>query len=187
MIDVAMLDSQVAILENAIARYFATGEVPRPIGARHPSISPFDAFRTADGDVVICAGNDVIFTALCTAIGRDDLAAQEQFRTNEGRTENEVLLKLEVERTLSSATSSHWLRLLEAAGIPAGPLNDVEHVLRDPQVSARNMIVTAEDPTVGQLHMAGNPIKMSAFDDPSTRRTAPDLDGDRERILADFP
>jgi CoA:oxalate CoA-transferase len=186
MIDVAMLDGQVAILENAIARYFATGEVPGPIGARHPSITPFDAFQTADGYVVVCAGNDALFAKLCATIGREDVATDERFATNESRTENEPLLRYELERTLATQASSHWLALLDAAGVPCGPLNNVEDVLRDSQVAARNMIVTAGDPAVGQLHMAGNPIKLSAFDDPATRRPAPDLDADRERILREL-
>jgi CoA:oxalate CoA-transferase len=186
MIDVAMLDSQVAILENAIARYFATGDVPGPIGARHPSITPFDAFATADGYAIICAGNDAIFSTLCATIGRGDLASDERFATNESRTENEPLLKRELERTLAKQPSAHWLGLLDAAGVPSAPIADVEHVLRDPQVSARNMIVTADDPSIGQLHMAGNPIKFSAFDDPPTRRPAPDLDADREAILREL-
>jgi CoA:oxalate CoA-transferase len=186
MIDVAMLDSQVAILENAIARYFATGDVPGPIGARHPSITPFDAFATADGYAIICAGNDAIFSTLCATIGRGDLASDERFATNESRTENEPLLKRELERTLAKQPSAHWLGLFDAAGVPCAPIADVEHVLRDPQVSARNMIVTADDPSIGQLHMAGNPIKFSAFDDPPTRRPAPDLDADREAILREL-
>jgi CoA:oxalate CoA-transferase len=186
MIDVAMLDTQVAILENAIARYFATGEVPGPIGARHPSITPFDAFATSDGYVVVCAGNDTLFEKLCETIGRADLVADERFATNESRTEHEPLLKLDLERSFGQQPSAHWLTMLEAAGVPCAPLANVEDVLRDPQVAARNMVVTAVDAAVGQIHMAGNPIKMSAFDDPATRRPAPELDGDRERILREF-
>jgi CoA:oxalate CoA-transferase len=186
MVDVAMLDGQVAILENAIARYFATGVVPGPIGARHPSITPFDAFATADGYIVVCAGNDALFAQLCLTLGRDDLAQDQQFATNEHRTENQALLKRELERTLATHPTAHWLAQLDAAGVPCGPLANVEDVLRDPQVGARNMIVTADDPSAGRLHMAGNPIKMSAFEDPTTRRPAPDLDADRERILHDF-
>jgi len=186
MIDVAMLDGQVAILENAIARYFATGEVPGPIGARHPSITPFDAFATADGYIVVCAGNDALFAKLCATIGRDELAASERFATNDARTTNEALLKAELERTLGDQTSAHWLALLDGAGVPCGPLNNVGDVLRDPQIAARNMIVTADDPGVGQMHMSGNPIKMSAFDDPSTRGPAPDLDADRAQILREL-
>ena len=186
MVDVAMLDGQVAILENAIARYFATGEVPGPIGARHPSITPFDAFATDDGYVVVCAGNDALFAKLCATIGCDGLASDARFASNELRTQHVDALKVELERALAGRSSAEWLAMLEAAGIPAGALNNVEQVLHDPHVAARNMIVSASDASGNELRMAGNPIKMSAFDDPATRRPAPDLDADREAILRDF-
>jgi CoA:oxalate CoA-transferase len=185
-IDVAMLDTQVAILENAITRYFATGEIPGPIGSRHPSIAPFDVFSTASGYIVICAGNDDLFSALCTTLGRPDLLAEEPFMTNEGRTENHALLKIEIEKTLRGHDSSYWLAKLEAAGIPSGPLSNIEDVLRDPQVAARNMIVSSNIEGIGKLNMAGNPIKMPAFADSAVREPAPDLDGDRAAILAEL-
>lgn len=183
MVDVAMLDSQVAILENAIARYFATGEVPGPIGSRHPSITPFEAFATADGHIVIAAGNDVLFRRLCAQIGRDELAGDARFATNELRTANCIELKGELELTLTTRASAEWLALIEEGGIPCGPIQNVAEVLSDRQVLARNMVVTADDPDIGPLRMAGNPIKLSAYDDPPTRAPAPELDGDRERIL----
>ena len=186
MIDVAMLDAQVAILENAIARYFATGEIPGPIGSRHPSITPFEAFATADGHIVIAAGNDDLFVRLCAAIAREELATDTRFASNEQRTQNNGALKIELERTLARHPSSHWLALLEAAGIPCGPIQNVAQVLADPQIAARNMVVTADDPAAGTLRMAGNPIKLSAFDDPPTRAPAPELDADRARILGEL-
>jgi CoA:oxalate CoA-transferase len=186
MIDVAMLDAQVAILENAIARYFATGEIPAPIGSRHPSITPFEAFATADGQVVIAAGNDDLFARLCTAIAREELATDKRFASNEHRTQHNGALKVEMEHTLAAHPSSHWLALFEAAGIPCGPIQNVAQVLADAQIAARNMVVTADDPAAGPLRMAGNPIKLSAFDDPPTRAPAPDLDADRARILGEI-
>jgi len=185
-IDVAMLDCQVAILENAIARYAATGEVPGPIGARHPSITPFDAFRAADGYLIIAAGNDGLFGKLCGGIGRPDLAENPLFESNAKRSEHQAALKDEIEQSLIDQPVDHWLGLLEAAGVPCGPINDVGQVLADPQVVARNMVVTAVDPAAGALKMAGNPIKMSAFDDGPTRRPAPGLDADRDKILSDL-
>jgi CoA:oxalate CoA-transferase len=186
MIDVAMLDAQVAILENAIARHFATGEIPAPIGSRHPSITPFEAFATANGHIVIAAGNDDLFARLCTAIAREELATDTRFASNEQRTQNNVALKIDLERTLTRQPSSHWLALFEEAGIPCGPIQDVAQVLADPQIAARNMVVTANDPAAGPLRMAGNPIKLSAFDDPPTRAPAPELDADRARILGEI-
>ena len=185
-IDVAMLDCQVAILENAIARYAATGDVPGPIGARHPSITPFDAFKAADGHLVIAAGNDNLFAALCQAIGEPDLATTPLFVTNPKRTEHNAALKDELEKALASKTVVEWVDVLEQAGVPSGPINQVDQVLADPQILARNMVVTAEDTKTGILKMAGNPIKMSAFEDPVTRNPAPDLDQDRDRIIGDL-
>ncbi len=185
-VDVAMLDCQVAILENAIARYVSTGQVPGPLGARHPSITPFEAFRTADGWVIVAAGNDGLFRKLCDALGRPDLAGNPLFATNESRTRHAAALKAEIEQALAARGTADWLAAIDAAGVPCGPINDVAQALADPQVASRNMVVTAEDPDVGPLRMAGNPIKFSGVADPATRRPAPALDADRQAILAEL-
>ena len=182
-IDVGMLDCQVAMLENAIARYRATGNVPGPLGTRHPSIAPFQALRASDGHVVVAAGNDALFAKLCAAIGRSALASDARFVSNALRTENVDALAVELETVLATAGVTHWLERLEAAGIPCGPLNDVAAVLDDPQVRARNMIVSSEDPTAGTLTLAGNPVKLSGVEDPPTRPAAPALDADRRALL----
>ena len=185
-IDVAMLDSQVAILENAIARHQATGEVPGPIGSRHPSITPFGAFSTRDGFVIITAGNDGLFEALCRTLERDDLPGRPEFASNELRTQNEAVLKQELERTLGERTSEEWIERLGDAGIPCGPIQNVAQVMADPQVRARNMIVTVNEPGQQTLEMAGNPIKLSGFADPTTRRPAPQLDEAGKRLRAEI-
>jgi CoA:oxalate CoA-transferase len=186
MIDVAMLDCQVAILENAVARYFASGESPGPIGSRHPSITPFAAFAAADGHLVIAAGNDRLFERLASVLKRPDLAADPRFASNELRTREADALAAEIERSLAGRTVSDWLERLDAAGIPCGPLNDVASALGDPQIRARNMVVSAEDPRGGTVRMAGNPIKISGVADPTTRGPVPELDGDREHILREL-
>jgi CoA:oxalate CoA-transferase len=185
-VDVSLLDSQVAILENAIARYSVTGEVPGPIGSRHPSIAPFDAFATHDGFVVIAAGNDELFAKLCEAIGAPEWIEDERFRTNEQRTQNADALKALIETALSKRTTSEWLEVLQRAQLPCGPLNDIAQLFEDPQVASRNMLVSAADGAGGSLQMAGNPIKLSAHEDPAARKAAPALDGDRRRILAEL-
>jgi CoA:oxalate CoA-transferase len=186
MIDVAMLDCQLAILENALARYAATGEVPEPLGARHASITPFDAFRTKDGYIVVAAGNDRLFVRLCESAGRRELADNPLFRTNELRTQHSIALKDELESALAAKTCGEWLAVLEAAGIPCGPINTIAEVLDLPQLAARNMIVTVEDPEAGKVAVAGNPIKMSGFPDPATREAAPALDADRAEIMKEI-
>ena len=186
MIDVAMLDGQIAILENAIARYQATGSAPGPLGARHPSITPFAAFQAADGHLVIAAGNDALFAKLADTLDRPALKTDARFATNDLRTDNAAALAATIENALAAHPVAHWLDRLEAAGVPAGPLNDVAAALDDPQVAARTMVVEADDPAVGPLRMAGNPIKIAGFADPATRPPAPDLDADRAAILKEL-
>ena len=185
-IDVAMLDCQVAILENALARYFATGQVPGPMGTRHPSITPFEALATSDGHVVVAAGNDTLFARLCEALGCPDLQFDTLFDTNPKRTANADALKAKLEAALAKDTTANWLKVLEEAGIPSGPINNVQAVVGDAQVEARNMIVSATAPSGKQVNMAGNPIKLSAYADNSTRGPIPALDSGRQRILAEL-
>jgi CoA:oxalate CoA-transferase len=185
-VDVGMLDCQVAILENAIARYVATGEVPGPLGSRHPSIAPFAAFKTKDGYIVIATGSDRLFARLSEILGRPEWASDPRYIGNPKRMEHWRALHAEMEGALEARSSKEWLMLLEPAGIPCGPLNNVADVMADPQVAARNMIVTAEDPDVGPLKMQGNPIKLSDYEDATTRAPAPDLDGNRAQILKEL-
>ncbi|HUO93353.1 MAG TPA: CoA transferase [Rhizomicrobium sp.] len=183
-VDISMLDCQVAFLENAIARYVATGHVPGPLGARHPSIAPFAVYATKDSHIVIAAGTDGLFKRVAEVIGRPALATDARFRSNHDRVENADALQAELEAALAGRTAEEWLALLEEAGVPHAPLNNVADVMADPQVAARNMIVTADDPDLGPIRMQGNPVKLSAYDDPATREPAPDLDEDRASILA---
>jgi CoA:oxalate CoA-transferase len=182
-IDVAMLDSQLAILENALARYFATGDIPGPLGARHPTIVPFQSYETADNHVIIAAGNNALFATLCKALECPELAEEARFTDNDARGVHVEELKVEMEQRLKQQSTEHWLELLAAAGVPSAPINNVAQVLADPQIAARNMVIETHDPVVGSLRMAGNPIKLSAFDDPTTRQPAPDLDQHRDSIL----
>lgn len=184
-IDIGMLDAQVAILENAIARYVATGKPPTPLGARHPSITPFAAFQTADNPIIIAAGNNQLFGRLCAAIGAPALSDDPRFKTNDLRNENHAALTLEMERALKSKSAHDCLTAIEAAGVPCGPINDVAQVLADPHVLSRNMVVTMTDADAGTLKLAGNPMKLSAFADPSTRPPAPKLDEDGAHIRND--
>ncbi|HNB28968.1 MAG TPA: CoA transferase, partial [Alphaproteobacteria bacterium] len=186
-IDVAMLDCQIALLENAVIRYYATGQSPKPVGARHPSIAPFEPYRTADSHVVIACGNDELFRRLTQALGRPDIAADPRFVENARRSDNVVALKATLEEVLQHQPTEHWLGILGAAGIPCAPINDVAHAVADPQVVARNMVVPLLDDALPGIKLAGLPIKMSAYPEALSRPAAPDLDGDRARILADFP
>jgi CoA:oxalate CoA-transferase len=185
-VDVAMLDSQVAVLENAISRYVATGEVPGKLGSRHPSIAPFAAFATKDGHIAIAAGNDDIWTRVCRVMGREELARDPRFLTNPLRVQHVNEMAAEMEKALAARSSKEWLAALEAEGVPCGPINTVADVMTDPQVLSRNMIVETLDPDLGPIKMQGNPVKLSSHDDPKTREAAPDLDADRAAIVKEF-
>lgn len=187
MLDVAMLDCQVALLENSVIRYFASGQSPKPVGGRHPSIAPFEPYRTKDSHIVVACGNDELFRRLAKCLERVDLATDPRFSENARRSDNVLDLKVALEGILLHHTTEHWLAVLGKAGIPCAPINDVAHACADPQIVARNMIVPIEDEALPGIKLAGLPIKMSAYPDTHSRPAAPDLDGQRARILADFP
>jgi CoA:oxalate CoA-transferase len=136
--------------------------------------------------LIIAAGNNKLFTDLCAGLNRPELATDPRFLTNTDRAANVDALKVELEITLKTASTDHWLNVLEAAGVPHGPINNVEQALNDPQVRARNMVVEMQDPDGPNLIMSGNPIKLSGVADPTTRPPAPRLDADRANILAEL-
>lgn len=184
-LDIAMLDGLVAILENAIARTQVSGEVPKPIGSRHPSITPFDAFAVKDGYIIVAAGNPKLFEDLCRILNRPELALDPRFKEYADRHKNEKELKPLLEQALAGYSRTEALALLSRAGIPCAPINTVDQVMADPQVQARDMIVEVEHPVAGILKLAGIPIKMSAtpgiIKDP-----APTLGQHTEQILKEF-
>ena len=184
-IDVAMLDCQIAILENAVARYLTKGEIPKPMGSRHPSIAPFEAFSTKDSYIVIAAGNDKLFEGMCKVLNIN-LHNNDKFKTNANRNKNIDELKIILEDELKKKTTTEWCKIFEENKIPCGPINNIKEVVESPQTKARNMIVSAIHNKIGEFKMPGNPIKMSTYDDPDTRGEIPDLDQHREKILKEF-
>ncbi|MCA8929986.1 MAG: CoA transferase [Alphaproteobacteria bacterium] len=185
-VDVSMLDCQVSLMENAIARYAATGEVPGPLGGRHPSITPFQVFKTKDSHMIIAAGNNVMYERFCDIIGRQDLKTDPRFASNGSRTEHHEVLGEMIEQVLMTRDTAEWLPQLDEAGIPASKINNVADIMQHPQMGPRQMLVTVDDPTFGEMKVAGNPIKLSGFEDNGHRPTAPDVDQDRERIIREF-
>ncbi len=183
-VDIAMFDCQLALLENAIMRYTVEKEIPGPLGARHPTITPFEAFATSDGSIIIAAGNDSLFVKMCEALGRHDMAANPEYKSNALRQKSQKKLKQEIESVLKANTTDHWIAVVSKGGVPCGPINNIAQAIAHPQVAARNMLVEVPDGSGGTLKLAGNPLKMSAFADPTTRSPAPDLDADRQAILA---
>ena len=161
LIDVGMLDCQVAILENAMVRYFSTGDIPRPLGRRHPAITPFEVFESADGYVVIAIGNNELWRKFCEHVNHPELIDDERFHTNALRTENhESLFPILVE-IMCRRTTNEWIEALEGIGVPCGPVNTVDKVANDPQVLAREMIAEVEHEVTGTVQIPGIPIKLS--------------------------
>ena len=161
LIDVGMLDCQVAILENAMVRYFSTGDIPRPLGRRHPAITPFEVFESADGYVVIAIGNNELWRKFCEHVDRPELIDDERFHTNALRTENHESLFPILAEIMYRHTTDAWVDALEAIGVPCGPVNTVDKVASDPQVLARDMIAEVEHDITGTVQIPGIPIKLS--------------------------
>ena len=185
-IDVSMLDCQIAILENAIARYLAKNEIPEPMGSRHPSITPFEAFKTKDSYIIIAAGNDKLFKNLCNVLQIQEISTDERFSTNSLRSENVDQLKKIIEEKLSLKTTDEWIKEMEQLKIPCGPIFNIKQAVENPQVQERNMIISSFHKKIGEFKSAGNPIKMSTYKDEKTRGDIPDLDEHREKIIKEF-
>ena len=185
-IDVSMLDCQIAILENAIARYLSKNEIPKPMGSRHPSIAPFEAFKTKDSYIIIAAGNDKLFEKLCNILEVPEIFTDEKFNSNSARAKNMDELKKILENKLLTKSTSEWVSLMERDKIPCGPIYNIKDAVENPQVEARNMIVKAYHKVIGDFKLAGNPIKMSTYEDPDKRGDIPDLDEHREKIIKEF-
>jgi len=183
MVDVAMLDCMVAILENAIARFTGSGIDPVPIGNRHPSIAPFTSVRTADGYINIACGNDALWLKLCEIIERPDLATDKRYESNRSRCDHMPDLLPQLNEAMQGQPSSYWLKKLEEGHVPAGPINTISQVLSDPQVLARNMLLELAHPVAGMVKIPGSPLKLS--DTPAeVRAPAPVLGQHNDEILA---
>ena len=185
-IDVSMLDCQIAILENAIARYLSKNEIPKPMGSRHPSIAPFEAFKTKDSHIIIAAGNDKLFENLCNFLKIPEISKDTKFITNSKRSENMDELKIILENKLKEKKTSEWVKGMEELKIPCGPIFNIKEAVENPQIKERNMIVKSFHKVVGEFRTAGNPIKMSSYNDASTRGDIPDLDEHRNKIIKEF-
>ena len=184
-IDVGMLDCQVAILENAMVRYLSTGDVPQPLGRRHPTITPFEAFESADGYVVIAMGNNVLWKKFCEHVNQPELIDDSRFCTNALRTEHHEELFPILAEIMRQRSTEQWVTALEEIGVPCGPVNTVDKVASDPQVLARKMIVEVEHQLTGAVGIPGVPIKLSETPG-SVDAPAPNLGEHTREILTDL-
>ena len=181
-LDLALLDSQIAMLAYQNTNYFATGTPPRRIGNLHPNIVPYQPFRTRDGEVILACGNDNLYRKFCEAAGCSELAADPRFATNGQRVENRAELTRLLKDLFARRSTSEWVELLEAAGVPNGPINDIAQVFGEPQVKARGIRIEAEHPVAGPLSMVASPMRFSAT--PLEHKVPPPLLGQHtEEIL----
>jgi crotonobetainyl-CoA:carnitine CoA-transferase CaiB-like acyl-CoA transferase len=182
-LDLALLDSQIALLAYQNTNYFATGKPPRRIGNLHPNIVPYQPFRCADGEVILACGNDNLYRKFCEAAGCPELAADSRFATNGKRVENRDALKGLLDPIFAKRTKKAWGELLDAAGVPNGPINDIAQVFAEPQVEARGVRIEVDHPVAGKLPMVASPMRFSGT--PLEHKAPPPLLGEHtEDVLA---
>jgi crotonobetainyl-CoA:carnitine CoA-transferase CaiB-like acyl-CoA transferase len=175
-LDLALLDSQIALLAYQNTNYFATGVPPKRIGNLHPNIVPYQPFRAADGDVILACGNDNLYRKFCDAAGCPELANDARFVTNGKRVENRAELTRLLAAVFRKRTKREWLELLETAGVPNGPINDVAQVFEEPQVKARGVRIELKHRTGAKLPLVASPMRFSAT--PLEYRLAPPVLGE---------
>ena len=174
-LDLALLDSQIALLAYQNTNYFATGRPPGRIGNLHPNIVPYQPFRSADGEVILACGNDNLFRKFCEAAQCTELAADQRFATNGKRVENRAEITRLVQAVFEKKKTAEWLSLLEAAGVPNGPINDLAQVFEEPQVKARGVKIELDHQAAGKLPSVSSPMRFSGT--PLDYRLAPPLLG----------
>ena len=181
-LDLALLDSQIALLAYQNTNYFATGEPPKRIGNLHPNIVPYQPFRTRDGDVILACGNDNLFRKFCEAAGCHAIAEDSRFATNGKRVENRAELTQLLAQVFLKRATREWAQLLDAAGVPNGPINDIAQVFAEPQVKARGIRIELEHAGGAMLPLVASPMRFS--ETPVEYRLAPPLLGEHtEEVL----
>ncbi len=181
-IDMALLDSQVAVLANQGLNYLVGGKVPQRLGNAHPNIVPYQTFETADGHIIVAVGNDRQFVAFCRIV---DITVDDKFATNRGRVEGRTELIPLLTPAMKKQTTAHWVAAFESAAVPCGPINTIDQVFADPQVLARGLQIGQTRDDGVQVPGMANPIVMSEtpieYD-----KAAPRLGADTEKILREL-
>jgi glutaryl-CoA transferase len=181
-LDLALLDSQIALLAYQNTNYFATGTPPKRIGNLHPNIVPYQPFRASDGEVILACGNDNLYRKFCEAAGCPELARDPRFASNGKRVENRAELTRLLAQVFLKRTKREWLELLEVAGVPNGPINDIAEVFDEPQVRARGVRIELEHAAAGKLPLVASPMRFSQTE--IEYRQAPPLLGEHtEQVL----
>ncbi len=183
-VDVALSDGLLALLTYQGQMALTGGVTPRRLGNAHPSIVPYQTFRTADGWLNVGVGNDGLWERFCPAIERADLLAEPRYRTNRGRVEARAELIATLEETFLQRTSAEWTERLGAAGIPVGPIRDVAAALEDARGDVRGMVTTVHHPEAGPLAMVGNAVKLASIGMDPTYTPPPRLGEHTAEVLA---
>ena len=180
-IDVSLLDTQVASLANLSLNYLCSGKSPQRMGNAHPNIAPYQVLATSDGHFIVAVGNDGQFRRFCEVLDLPGMADDDRFATNAARVRNRAELDAAIEARAKTQTKQYWLEKLEAADVPCGPINTLEEVFAEPQLAAREMLVTMPHPTAGNVRLVGNPIKLSRT--PVSYRTPPPMLGEQTEMV----
>ncbi len=175
-LDLALLDSQIALLAYQNTNFFSTGTPPARIGNLHPNIVPYQPFRASDGEVIVACGNDAQFRKFCEVAGCPELAQDPRFASNGKRVENRVEITRLIQEVFGRKTTAEWLERLEAAGVPNGPINNLAQVFDEPQVKARGVKIELEHARAGALPLVASPMRFSAT--PLEYRLPPPLLGE---------
>jgi len=170
-VDIGMLDSTAALLTYQAAIYFATGQPPTRMGNRHPTIVPYETFEASDGEFVLAVGSEGLWRRFCELLDAPGVAEDPRFATNRDRVSHYEILRPLLAERIRQRSRADWIERLMAAGVPCGSVRDVSEVLRDPQMTAREMIAAVEHAAIGSVQVLGVPIKLS--ETPGTVRTAP--------------
>jgi len=160
-LDLALLDSQIALMSYQNTNYFATGKPPARIGNLHPNIVPYQPFKTSDGSVILACGNDNLFRKFCDVAGCTALTGDPRFATNGKRVENRAEMTRLLQEIFAKRTTRDWVESLEAAGVPNGPINNIAQVFEEPQVKARNIKIELDHPIAGKMPLVASPMRFS--------------------------
>jgi formyl-CoA transferase/CoA:oxalate CoA-transferase len=184
-VDISLLDCQVSLLTYQAGIYFASGESPSRLGNAHPTIVPYQSFRTADGYINLACGNDAIWRRFCDAAPLGEYFLDDRFRTNAGRVKHREELVAALETVMVEKKSLEWIELLRPAGVPSGRIKTVGEVCEDPQIKAREMVIRLDHPRAGEIRVTGIPAKLSRT--PGSIRTPPPMLGEHTaEILKDW-
>jgi formyl-CoA transferase/CoA:oxalate CoA-transferase len=179
MIDVSLLDGIVSILSHQAGNFLASGVNPERLGSAHPTIAPYQAFKASDSYFVVAVGNDSLWKRFCQGLGLNELMKDTRFATNPDRVKNRDELTQILENLFVTKTSREWVELIEAAGVPCGPVLSLSEVFEDPQILHRRMVEEIQHPKAGKIKVLGVPIKMS--DTPASIRTPPPTLGEHSK------